>query len=126
MTATAYLLCSQFRAGFFIYNPIRRINHDAVLGAGAFGAHFGFADIAEDELGVAFQGGTIAAAAAGAKADNVAGLELKGGFRTEWEFLTIADENILGDMSRLAAEQAVWTLAVAVGKNSERRFVVGE
>ena len=60
-----------------IDGPGHGVNGDAEDVAGASGAELAIADVAEDQERIALSWGTVAAAAAGAVADDVARIEIE-------------------------------------------------
>ncbi len=71
----------QFAGGFLV--ELASVDHDPVLVAGALHAHLALEHVAQDALGLALLGRPVAAAAAAADADHVAGHELDRALRAE-------------------------------------------
>ena len=90
----------------------------------ALEAHLALAHVARDELAVALLRRPVAAAAARAEADRVAGLHVDRRLRAEPRLRAAADEHVLRGLARQAAERARRPGHRAVGEDGERRRAV--
>ena len=82
------------------------VDRDAVDVARALGADLALEHVAQHPLRVALLGRAVAAAAAGADADHVAGDEVDGRLRREPRLDAVADVHVLGRRAGVAAERA--------------------
>ena len=92
----------------------------------ALGADLSLAHVTRDELAVALLRRPVAAAPAGAVADDVARLELDGSLGREPTLLAAADQDVLGRLPGEAAERARRPRERAVGQDGEGRRPVEE
>ena len=93
-------------------------DRDAVDLARPLGADLPLEHVAQHALGIALLGRPVAAAAAGADADHVAGHEVERRLRAEPRLDAVADEHVLGDLRVVAAERAPRADLVAVGEDA--------
>ena len=101
-------------------------DRDAVDVPRPLGADLALEHVAQHPLGVALLGRPVAAAAAGAEADHVAGDEVERRLRDEPRLDAVADVHVLGDPPGVAAERAPRACLVAVGEDGEGRVQVEE
>src|SRR5207237_9012942 len=89
-------------------------------------ADLALADVARDRVAVAILGRAVAAAAAGAVADDVAGLHLDRHLRVELGLDAVADQHVFGRPPVVTAEHAPRAAHRPVGEHCERRRTVEE
>ena len=90
------------------------------------GADLALAHVARDALAVALLRRAVAAAAARAVADDVAGQHVDRRLRRQPRLDAVADQDVLGRLAGLAAERARRPAQRAVGEHGERRRPVEE